>query len=151
MIGLHTLLGAVIGAELGLMVEAGLGEELRSIKKRMAKENGKAREEAFSRALEHASKTSGLKELDALLTHDPFREALVAGLLDPMEGFDIRSASELYKGELPAQALSLGRFLKTLEDARANCWLWRPVRPGSGAAGPRDRHWCKPGWSCRHQ
>ncbi len=45
MIGLETLLGAAIWAELGLMGEAGFGEELRAIKERLAK-NEKTREMA---------------------------------------------------------------------------------------------------------
>ncbi len=57
---------------LGLIGEAGFGEELRSIKKRHAKESEMSREEAFRQALKWASKTAGLKEMNALLNLNIF-------------------------------------------------------------------------------
>ncbi len=86
MVGLETLLGAAIGAGLGLIDEAGFGADLYPIKGRLSREGEKAREKAFKRALARASNTAKVKAMDALLDHEPFREAMVAGLLDPVEG-----------------------------------------------------------------
>ncbi len=127
MVGLETLLGATMGAGLGLIDEAGFGGELGSIKKQLGKESEASREKAFKQALKRASKIAGLKEMDALLNHEPFREALVAGLLDPMEGFDLHSASEIYKGGLLAHASALRRFFSLLEDGLIRDKTWGPL------------------------
>ncbi|MCP4691264.1 MAG: hypothetical protein GY859_24675, partial [Desulfobacterales bacterium] len=130
MVGLEMLLGAAMGAGLGLIGEAGFGDELGAIKKRLGKESEASRGKAFKQVLRRASENAGLKEMDSHLTHDPFREALVAGLLDPIAGFDIRSASGIYKDELPAHALALSRFFSTLRDGLLCDEAWGPLLNG---------------------
>ncbi len=114
MITLETLLGAVIGAGLSLAAEAGFGDQARSIKNRLTRESEAARQKAFDRAFESAAAAVGKDNLDALTAHEPFREALIVGLLDPIKGFDIQSAASVCGDAFPMRAPAIQDFFADL-------------------------------------
>jgi len=126
-IGLSLLLGAALEAGLGVLAEAGFGDEARAIKERLTKKNEKARQAAFDRAFDEAAKVVGDDEVRCLLDHEPFREAVVAGLLDPEQGFDVRGMAEAWGDQLPVHARTLRRFFSALENALLADEVWGPV------------------------
>jgi hypothetical protein len=100
MIGLETLLGAAIGAGLSLAAEVGFGDAARQFKKSIM-DTEKARDKAFRRAFSKAEKNMGRDNVALLMKHEPFRQALVTGLLDPMVGFDPASAEAVFGENFP--------------------------------------------------
>jgi hypothetical protein len=98
MIGLSILLGAALEAGLGVLAEAGFGDEARALKERLTKKDEKERQVAFDRAFDRAVEAAGDDDLRPLLEHQPFRETVVAGLLDPEQGFDVLGSGERLAG-----------------------------------------------------
>ncbi len=127
MIGLSILLGAALEAGLGVLAEAGFGDEAHALKERLAKKDEKERQTAFDRAFDRAVEVVGDDDLRPLLEHRPFREALVVGLLDPEQGFDVRDMAEVWEEELPVHARTLRRFFSALENALLADETWGPV------------------------
>ncbi|RLC93385.1 MAG: hypothetical protein DRI77_11980 [Chloroflexi bacterium] len=126
--GWAILLGAALEAGLGLLAEAGFGDEIRDLKERLTKGTERARLAAFDRAFEQAVQAAGEERLRPLLDHQPFREAVVAGLLDPVQGFDLQAAVEKWEGRLtPAYAPGLRRFFSALENALLADETWGPL------------------------
>jgi hypothetical protein len=125
-IGLSTLLGAALEAGLGVLAEAGFGDEARALKERLTKRSEKERQAAFDRAFDRAVETAGEESLRPLLDHQPFREAVVAGLLDPEQGFDVQAAAEVWGDKLPSHARTLRRFFMALENALLADETWGP-------------------------
>jgi len=126
-IGWEMLLGAALEAALGLLAEAGFGDEARSLKERLSGRGEKARRAALDRAFESAACAAGEESLARLLDHPPFREAVVAGLLDPVQGFDLQAAAGVWGEKLPARAPALRRFFSVLENALLADEIWGPV------------------------
>ena len=115
-IALSMLLGAALEAGLGVLAEAGFGEEARALKERLIKSGEKARRAAFDRAFDRAVQAAGEERLKSLLEHRPFREAVIAGLLDPAQGFDLKGAVAEWEGRLPSAYIpGLRRFFNSLE------------------------------------
>jgi len=126
-IGWEMLLGAALEAALGLLAEAGFGDEARALKERLSGRGEKARRAALDRAFESAACAAGEESLARLLDHPPFREAVVAGLLDPVQGFDLQAAAGVWGEKLPARAPALRRFFSVLENALLADGTWGPV------------------------
>jgi len=127
-IGWDILLGAALEAGLGLLAEAGFGDEARALKERLTKRDEKARRAAFDRAFKQAAGVAGEGRLRPLLDHQPFREAVVAGLLDPVQGFDLPAAVTKWEGRLPSAYLpGLRRFYSALENALLADETWGPI------------------------
>jgi formylglycine-generating enzyme required for sulfatase activity len=124
MIGWAVLLGAALEAGLSLLAEAGFGDEVRDLKERLTKRTEKARRAAFDRAFDGAVQAAGEGSLGPLLDHQPFREAVIAGLLDPETGFDLKALADEWGQQLPAHARSLRRFFSTLENALLADGTW---------------------------
>ena len=117
-IGWEILLGAALEAGLGLLAEAGFGDEARDLKERLTRRTEKARRAAFDRAFKQAARAAGEERLQPLLEHSPFCEAVVAGLLDPEQGFDLPAAVAGWEERLPSAYIpSLRRFFNALEGA----------------------------------
>jgi formylglycine-generating enzyme required for sulfatase activity len=127
MIGLSILLGAALEAGLGVLAEAGFGDEARALKERLTKRSEKERQAAFDRAFDRAVETVGEESLRPLLDHQPFREAVVAGLLDPEQGFDLKAMAEGWGEDLPVHARTLRRFFSTLENSLLADETWGPL------------------------
>jgi formylglycine-generating enzyme required for sulfatase activity len=127
MIGLSILLGAALEAGLGVLAEAGFGDEARALKERLTKRSEKERRLAFDRVLKQAVEVVGDDDLRPLLEHQPFREAVIAGLLDPEQGFDVRAMAEAWGEELPVHARTLRHFFSALENALLADETWGPV------------------------
>jgi formylglycine-generating enzyme required for sulfatase activity len=121
------LLGATLEAGLGLLAEAGFGDEVRALKERLSKRGEKARRAAFERAFARAVEVAGDEGLQPLLDHQPFREAVVAGLLDPVQGFDLQAAAGTWGAQLPAHAPALRRLFSALENALLADETWGPL------------------------
>ncbi len=127
MIGWDVLLGAALEAGLGVLGEAGLGDELRDLKLQLTQRDEKVRRRAFDLAFDEAVQAAGEASLRPLLDHQPFREAVVAGLLDPEQGLDVQSAAQVWGEQLPAHARALRRFFTALENALLGDSTWGPV------------------------
>ena len=94
MIGLETLLTGAIGAAMGVLAKAGFEDEAVSLKERLTKRTEKARQAAFTQAFDQAAKVISEENLKPFLNHRPFREEVVKGLLDPMQGFDLKAVGK---------------------------------------------------------
>jgi formylglycine-generating enzyme required for sulfatase activity/energy-coupling factor transporter ATP-binding protein EcfA2 len=127
MIGLSILLGAALEAGLGVLAEAGFGDEARALKERLTKKDERERQAAFDRAFDQAVEVVGDDDLRPLLEHRPFREAVVAGLLDPEQGFDVKAVAEGWGEDLPMHARTLRRFFSTLENSLLADETWGPL------------------------
>ena len=124
----ETLLGAALEASLGLLAEAGFGEEVRALKDRWTRQDEKARQAAFDRAFQRAKDSIDDESLRPLLEHRPFQEAVVAGLLYPASGFDWRAAIADWEDKLPRSYIpSLRRFFSTLEITLLSDETWGPI------------------------
>jgi formylglycine-generating enzyme required for sulfatase activity len=122
------LLGAALEAGLGLLAEVGFGDEARALKERLTKSDQKARSAALDRAVEQAIRAASEERLRPLLDHPPFREAVVAGLLDPEQGFDLPAAIAGWEARLPSPYVpGLRRFYNALERALLADDVWGPV------------------------
>ena len=95
MVGLDVLLSASIGAGLSLLAKVGFEKEAEDLKARLLGSDEKARKRAFDNAFDIAAKKISDKTLKPLLNHRPFRESVITGLLDPLEGFDLKAAGEV--------------------------------------------------------
>lgn len=120
------LLGAALEAGLGLLVEIGVGDELRELRKRWAKTEERKRRKAFAAAWERAVQAANDESLAGLLHHRPFQEEVAAWLLDPAQGPDLKAIATDYCALLPAQARALRRFFSALETALLNDEIWGP-------------------------
>jgi formylglycine-generating enzyme required for sulfatase activity/predicted ATPase len=127
MVGIDILLGAALEAGLGVLAEAGFGDEARALKERLTKRSDKERQAAFDLAFDQAVQAAGEESLRPLLDHQPFREAVAAGLLDPEGGFDLQTAGDVWGEQLPAHARALRRFFSALENALLADKIWGPV------------------------
>jgi len=124
----ETLLGAALEASLGLLAEAGFGDEVRALKARWTKQDEKARRAAFDRALEQTGEAIDDENLRLLLRYPPFQEAVTTGLLDPITGFDLQGAVADWEGRLPPSYIpALRRFYSTLETALLADGTWGPI------------------------
>ncbi len=124
--GWEILLSAALEAGLSLLAEAGFGDEARDLKERLTKRGERERRAAFELAFNQAAGAAG-ESLQPLLEHRPFREAVIAGLLDPVQGFDLQSAAGAWGERLPAHAQALRRFFSVLENALLADESWGPV------------------------
>jgi formylglycine-generating enzyme required for sulfatase activity len=127
MSGLSLLLGAALEAGLGVLAEVGFGDEVHALKERLTKRSEKERQAAFDRAFDQAVQAAGEESIRPLLGHQPFREAVVAGLLDPEQGFDVQAAAEVWGNKLPSHARALRRFFSMLENALLANEIWGPL------------------------
>ncbi len=91
--GWDILLDAVLEAGLGLLAEAGFGDEVRGLKERLTGGDKKARRKAFDRAFQRAIEAAGEENIRPLLEQRPFQEAVISGLLDPETGFVLRAVA----------------------------------------------------------
>ncbi len=127
-IGWSILLGAALEAGLGVLAEAGFGHEARDVKERLTRRSEKARQAALDQAIEQAARAAREERLLPLLEHPPFREAVVAGLLDAERGFDPQAAVAAWEGRLPSAYLpGLRRFFNALEGALLADETWGPI------------------------
>ena len=127
MIGLETLLTGAIGAAMGVLAKAGFEDEAVSLKDRLTQRTEKARQEAFTRAFDEAAKVVGEEDLTPLINHVPFRQAVVTGIVDPMQGFDLTAVGEEWAGRLDSHAVGLRRFFSALENALLADETWGPI------------------------
>jgi hypothetical protein len=127
MIGWDVLLGAALEAGLGLLAQAGLGDELADLKSRLTGKRAKARRAAFDRAFDAAVAEADGPRLKPLFSSSFFRKAVIAGLLDPVHGFDVQAVAEAWGEKLPAHALALRRFFSRLERALLADGTWGPL------------------------
>jgi len=126
--GWDILLGAALQAALGLLAEAGFGDEVRTLKERLTKQPQRARQEAFARAFDAAAGAAGAERVRPLLEHPPFREAVIAGLMDPGRGFDLQGGVKGWEERLPpAYIPALRRFFNALEGRLLADETWGPV------------------------
>jgi len=127
-IGWSILLGAALEAGLGVLAEAGFGHEAHAVKERLTRRSEKARQAALDQAIEQAARAAREERLLPLLEHPPFREAVVAGLLDAERGFDPQAAVAAWEGRLPSAYLpGLRRFFNALEGALLADETWGPI------------------------
>jgi len=127
-IGWSILLGAALEAGLGVLAEAGFGHEAHDVKERLTRRSEKARQAALDQAIEQAARAAREERLLPLLEHPPFREAVVAGLLDAERGFDPQAAVAAWEGRLPSAYLpGLRRFFNALEGALLADETWGPI------------------------
>jgi len=105
---LRTLLVKTLEAGIALLMEVGLGDELRDLKNRLlGKDEQSLRDHAFNEAYETA--------LEALPEHEllddrSFQEEVVESLLDPLHGFDVQAAAQTWLSRHPQHTLALRRF-----------------------------------------
>ncbi len=125
--GWEILLAAALEAGLGVLAEAGFGDQVRALKQRLTKRTEKSRRAAFERAFGQAAGRIDEESLEPLLDYRHFREAVVAGLLDPLQGFDLQVAAEVWGERLPAHAPALRRFFSVLEAALLADEVWGPL------------------------
>jgi formylglycine-generating enzyme required for sulfatase activity len=127
-IGWELLLGAALEAGLGVLAEAGFGDEVQDLKERLTRRTEKARQVAFERAFDRAIQAGGEERLKPLLEHPPFREAVITGLLDPEQGFDLQAAAAQWKDRLPSAYIPrLRRFFNALEGTLLADETWGPI------------------------
>ena len=125
---LEILLSAAIEAGLGLLAEAGFGDELLELKERLGKKEACQRQEAFQTAWEKAVPAAGNNpEVLPLFGHRPFQEEVAKALLDPLGGFDVQTASREWTEKLPRHALALNCFFNALESALMADDTWGPI------------------------
>ena len=108
------LLGAAIGTCMSLAADAGFGDQVRSVKKYLTKDNEAARQKAFNKAFESASEAVGKENLQELMNHEPFRESVITGLIDPIKGFDIQPAAEVCGDAFALRAPAIQDFFSSL-------------------------------------
>ena len=126
--GWEILLGAALEAALGLLAEAGFGDEVRDLEERLLKQPQRVRGEAFARAFDAAVGTAGTERIRPLLEYPRLREAVIAGLMDPERGFDLQAAVEGWEERLPPIYVpALRRFFNALESALLADQIWGPV------------------------
>jgi formylglycine-generating enzyme required for sulfatase activity/energy-coupling factor transporter ATP-binding protein EcfA2 len=124
----NILLSAALEASLGVLAEAGFGDEARGLKERLTQRGEKARRGAFGRAYRRAVEAASEENLRPLLEHRPFQEKVITGLLDPETGFDLPAlAAEQEDGLSPAQTRALRRFFAALENALLADETWGPL------------------------
>ena len=121
------LLEEKLEAELRLLAEAGFGSQARGIWELLTKPGEKVRHAAFERAYDTAARVAGEKSLRPLLGSMSFHGGVVTGLLDPVQGFDIQCAADIWGAQLPLHALALRRFFSLLESALRQDGTWGPI------------------------
>lgn len=114
--GWDTMLIVTLRVGLELLLEAGCSEAL-GLKEQLTSRAAKAYQAACISALDRAVQDAGHENVRLLLQHRPFRDAVLVGLLDPIQGFDLRPAAQVWGDRLLAQARVLRRFFVTLENA----------------------------------
>ena len=127
MIGFEILLSGAIGAIMGVLAKAGFEDETMALKKRLTKRTEKVRQDAFTKAFDQAANGIDDPDLKPLLNHPPFREAVVKGLLDPMQGLDLKAVGEEWAERLDDHALSLRLFFNALQNALLADEIWGPL------------------------
>ena len=125
--GWEILLGAALEVGLDLLAEVGFGDEARALKDRLTKRTEKARQRAFEQAFQRAVQAAGEESIHPLLAHRPFQEAVITGLLDPTQGFDLQAAAEVWGERLPGHAAALRRFFSVLESTLLADETWGPL------------------------
>jgi formylglycine-generating enzyme required for sulfatase activity len=124
---LETLLSAAIETGVGLLAEVGLDDAVRDLKERLSNSDERRRRAAFERAFAKAREAAGEEAIAPLLEHRPFEEEVIRGLLDPVTGFDVQAAAEVWEDRLRAYAPALRRFFTTLETALLADEIWGPI------------------------
>jgi basic membrane protein A len=125
--GCAVLLEEKLEAELGLLAEAGFGDPVRDLQARLAEQDKETRHAAFGRVCDAAAQAAGEQSLRPLRDSTSFHRAVVAGLLDPVQGFDVQCAADVWGAQLPAHAPALRRFFSLLEDALRADEVWGPI------------------------
>ena len=125
---LATLLLKVLDLGLSQLVEAALGDEPRQLRDRiLGKTHEKELRSTFSRAYTKTLKSAKNPEIDELLNHRPFQEAVAAGLLDMERPFDLNALAQEWGEKLPSLRVPLQLFFNALQSALLTDKEWGPV------------------------
>jgi hypothetical protein len=124
---LETLLSKAIEVGVGLIAEAGFGDEIRDLKDRLTNATERKRRSSFEEAFVLARKAIDDAVLMPSLEHRPFQEEVVRAPLDPEQGFNVRAVSADWQGRLPKHALTLQKFFRALEGALQADDTWGPI------------------------
>jgi formylglycine-generating enzyme required for sulfatase activity len=65
--------------------------------------------------------------LRPLLAHRPFQESIAAGLLDPIEGFNVEAARAVWQDQFPGHERDLKTFFHNLEKILLRDPHWQPL------------------------
>jgi len=115
--GWDLLLVAALEVGVELLAESGFGDQVHELKEQLADHTKRDHWAACNRALDQAVKDIGDERMRLLLNHRPFRDAVVTGLLDPVQGFDLQAAAKVWGNQLLILAPILRRFFSVLESA----------------------------------
>ena len=125
------LVGAAVEAGVGLIASAGFEDELKGLTARWRGADARARQVAFDQAVEQAfagiRNAAEQEQVRSLVEQRHIRNEMIAGLLDPMTGFDVRTLADEMGERFPQQARSLRRFFSNLESALLQDELWGTV------------------------
>ena len=130
---LRVLLIEALKTGMGILAKAGFEDKVRELRDRLTGGNEKKLEKAFAQAYQAAAEASGDEPLKPLLKHEPFYRSVVTGLLDPVAGFDLGAAADVWGERLPEQARAL-RGSSTCW--KACCSRMRPGAPCWNATAP---------------
>ena len=121
------LLSAALEASLGLLAAAGFEDEIKAAKARLLQTDSRKRQRAFADAVQQALEAVGEPSIESLLSHRPIQEEIIAGLLDPLNGFDIQVIAEDLGDRFPRYARPFRRFFPALENELLAGDVWGPI------------------------
>ena len=127
----NILLTATIETAIGLIGNAGFADELTQLTSTWRNADERARRLAFDKAVEQAFagliNAADQEKVRTFVEHRPIRDEMLAGLLDPVSGFDMSYLADSMGDRFPRQARSLRRFFSNLETALLQDGLWGPT------------------------
>jgi formylglycine-generating enzyme required for sulfatase activity len=95
--------------------------------KNLTRSDEKQLRQAFERAWTAAAAGKYADSLLPLLAHRPFQQAIVTGLLDPIEGFNVEAARAVWQNQFPDHERDLKAFFLTLEKILLRDSHWQPL------------------------
>ena len=122
-----TLLQESLAVSLGLLAEAGFEEKVQADYTALTTDTEGQYRRAFDTAWQHAQERLAPDHIAVLRTHTPFQEAVVHGLLEPGQGFDVQCTMSLLGDDYAAAVRPLRRFFSRLEDYLLDDAHWGPL------------------------
>jgi formylglycine-generating enzyme required for sulfatase activity len=128
-------------AKLAELLAGDVYAEAKKLLRQMSQAEKRELRQAFDQAWAAASAGAYSEALGGLFNHRPFQEAVAAGLLDPLEGFDVQAVKEEWANKFPGDERELKRFFRSLEKLLLRDPLWKPLlEPLREAAENGDLH-----------
>jgi formylglycine-generating enzyme required for sulfatase activity len=121
-----SLLLSAVTKILEKLIEAGF-EKGKEIYRNVTGADQKELRKTFDKAWKEASAGKYEESLKPLFNHRPFQDAVATGLLDPIEGFNVETAREIWEDKFPQYERDLKAFFRNLERILLRDPLWKPL------------------------